>query len=54
MNYYISDLHFFCRSQIDNGGKNYDGRPFKTMEEMHESILKRLRILHGCCLILSS
>lgn len=41
MNYYISDLHFFCRSQIDNGGKNYDGRPFKTMEEMHESILKR-------------
>ena len=33
MNYYISDLHFFCRSQIDNGGKNYDGRPFKTMKK---------------------
>lgn len=41
MNYYISDLHFFCKSQIDNGGKNYDGRPFKSLEEMHESILKR-------------
>ncbi len=41
MNYYISDLHFFCRSQIDNGGKNFDGRPFKTLEEMHERILTR-------------
>ena len=41
MNYYISDLHFFCRSQIDNGGRNYDGRPFKTLEEMHEKILTR-------------
>lgn len=41
MNYYISDLHFFARSQIDNGGRNYDGRPYKTLEEMHEDILKR-------------
>ena len=41
MNYYISDLHFFCRSQIDNGGRNYDGRPFKTLEEMHKRILTR-------------
>lgn len=41
MNYYISDLHFFARSQIDNGGCNYDGRPYKTLEEMHEDILKR-------------
>ena len=41
MNYFISDLHFFCKSQIDNGGMNYDGRPFKTLEEMHERILTR-------------
>lgn len=41
MNYYISDLHFFCNSQIDNGGINFDGRPYKTLEEMHSSILKR-------------
>jgi calcineurin-like phosphoesterase family protein len=41
MNYFISDLHFFCNSQIDNGGVNYDGRPFKTLEEMHEKMLTR-------------
>ena len=42
MNYYISDLHFFCNSQVDNGvGENYDGRPFKTLEEMHAYMLKR-------------
>lgn len=38
MNYYISDLHFFCNSQIDNGGNNYDGRPFKSLDEMHDYI----------------
>lgn len=41
MNYYISDLHFFARSQLDNGGCNYDKRPYKTLEEMHEDILNR-------------
>jgi len=41
MNYYISDLHLFCRSQVDNGGVNYDGRPFKSLDEMHEHILLR-------------
>lgn len=41
MNYYISDLHLFARSQIDNGGKNYDGRPYKTLDEMHTDILTR-------------
>ena len=40
MNYYISDLHFFCSSQIDNGGINFDGRPFKSLDEMHDHILK--------------
>lgn len=41
MNYYISDLHFFFESQLDNGGVNYDGRPFKTLEEMHAEIKNR-------------
>lgn len=41
MNYYISDLHLFCYSQIDNGGRNYDGRPYQSLEEMHMDILTR-------------
>lgn len=42
MNYYISDLHFFCNSQVDNGiGENYDDRPFKSLGEMHNAMLQR-------------
>ena len=41
MNYYISDLHLFARSQVDNGGRNFDSRPYKTLEEMHNDILQR-------------
>ena len=42
MNYYISDLHFFCNSQVDNGiGENYDSRPFKSLDEMHNYMLSR-------------
>jgi len=42
MNYYISDLHFFCNSQVDNGvGENYDSRPFKSLDEMHDHMLQR-------------
>ena len=41
MNYYISDLHLFSMNQLDNGGRNYDGRKYKTLEEMHEDIKKR-------------
>ncbi len=41
MNYYISDLHLFSRSQLDNGGKNFDNRKYSTLEEMHEDIKKR-------------
>ena len=42
MNYYISDLHSFCNSQVDNGvGVNYDGRPFKSLDEMHTHMLNR-------------
>ena len=40
MNYYISDLHFFCNSQT-RAGVNYDNRPFANVEEMNNHILKR-------------
>lgn len=38
MNYFISDLHLFCKSQTKQG-QNYDNRPFETVEEMHDYIL---------------
>ncbi len=41
MNYYISDLHFFCSSQTKDGAVNYDNRPFQNIAEMHDFILKR-------------
>ena len=34
MNYYISDMHFFHKN-VTNAGKNFDNRPFETVEEMH-------------------
>nr|WP_297933169.1 metallophosphoesterase family protein [uncultured Lachnoclostridium sp.] len=37
MNYYISDLHLF-HANVTAEGSNFDGRPFKTLEEMHEVI----------------
>ena len=36
MNYYISDLHLFCKGHIKNG--RFDNRPFETLEEMHNVI----------------
>ena len=39
MNYYISDMHLFYRSQVREGGINYDNRPFETLEEMHQHFL---------------
>lgn len=39
MNYYIGDLHLFNRNQTDEG-RNYDGRPFATIEEMNEYIFE--------------
>lgn len=36
MNYYVSDLHLFCRSMLRDG--HFDKRPFDTLEEMHETI----------------
>ena len=38
MNYYISDLHLFCRNQTQLG-HNYDNRPFVDLDEMHTYIL---------------
>lgn len=36
MKYYISDLHLFHEAAI-----KFDNRPFKNLNEMHETILKR-------------
>ncbi len=41
MNYYISDLHFFCKNQTGEGSTNHDNRPFATMDEMHNYMLSR-------------
>lgn len=42
MNFYISDLHFFCNSEIDNGkGHNYDNRPYRSLDEMHEDMRQK-------------
>lgn len=37
MNYYISDLHLFHENSI-----KFDERPFDSLDEMHETIKKRL------------
>lgn len=39
MNYYISDLHLNHKNVTDEG-KNFDNRPFQTLDEMHEAIKK--------------
>ena len=36
-NYYISDVHLFHKN-VTSEGSNFDNRPFKTLEEMHETI----------------
>lgn len=40
MNFYISDLHVFCKSQTKQGN-NWDNRPFETVEEMNQYIMQR-------------
>lgn len=37
MNRFISDLHLFHKN-VTEEGSNFDGRPFKTLEEMHNAI----------------
>lgn len=41
MNYFISDLHFYCKSQTNDGDVNYDNRPFADLNEMHDVMLRR-------------
>ena len=40
VNYYIADMHLFCRSQVQEGGINYDNRPFDTLDQMHQYFLE--------------
>ena len=40
MNYYISDLHFFHKN-VTGEGNGFDGRPYATLEEMHEDMQTR-------------
>lgn len=37
---YISDLHLFHKN-VTKAGRDFDGRPYKDLDEMHEDILKR-------------
>ena len=41
MNYYISDLHFFCQDQTQEGPESYAKRPFANVEEMNAYMLDR-------------
>ena len=40
MNYYIADMHLFCKSQTQEGRLNFDNRPFQNTEEMHQHFLE--------------
>lgn len=40
MNYYISDLHLFHKN-VTGEGTNFDNRPFKRLDEMHNTIKER-------------
>ena len=41
MNYYISDLHFFCQNQTQEGTASYEKRPFANVAEMNAHMLDR-------------
>ena len=41
MNYYISDLHLFCKNQTKSGTVNHDNRPFENIGVMHATILEK-------------
>lgn len=40
MNYYIADMHLFCKSQTQEGRLNFDNRPFRDIDEMHQHFLQ--------------
>lgn len=43
MNYYISDLHINHFNVLNcDGSSNFDGRPFKTFDEMNQAILNNV------------
>lgn len=43
MNYFISDLHIGHKNVLNcEGSSNFDGRNFKTFDEMNEAILKNV------------
>lgn len=39
MNYYIADMHLFCKTQTQEGRVNFDNRPFQNTDEMHRCFL---------------
>ena len=41
MNYYIGDLHLFSDSQLSGSKRDFDNRPFESIDEMHEKIIER-------------
>ena len=41
MNYYIADMHLFCKTQTQEGRVNFDNRPFRNTDEMHRCCLDR-------------
>ena len=46
MNYYISDTHFFHKN-IVGVGKNFDKRPYETLEEMHNDMKNKLNSMEN-------
>ena len=44
MKYYISDLHLFHENAIA-----FDLRPFASLQEMHDTILKNWKIGRASC-----
>ena len=41
--FYISDLHIFHKNVLNcEGSKSFDNRPFKTFDEMHETLIKNI------------
>ena len=36
MNYYVADMHLFCKSQTQEGRLNFDNRPFRMRTPLSE------------------
>ena len=47
-NFYVSDLHIFHKNVLNcEGSKNFDNRPFKTFDEMNQTILNNWNSVVG-------